>query len=1099
MIARSGISPLRIANEAFLIASTIERCPRQMMLRELVMNALEAAAQATDAPKSVKIDAVPVDGTPKLRIWNTGRGLTAAELLQISDLSSSLFKTVALDGNFGMGAKAASLASNKRGLRYRSCRLGQVSQILLGARDGVYGRLLQGDPASGELAEVLDITAAAAAAGEDLSHDWTDVTLFGNSAEQNTAADPYAGDPSLPRDWIVQTLGRRFMRFPAGVELVIEPSASGGQAAEIFAPAAIWSQFDRIEAVDAGDGVTIHYAFRVKDSTLPPQRVNSLGLGAVVYDGEVYALTDERRWALEAPTYGFTFAARQCTVLVELPHGYPVRPEQYRQFLRFTGGDQHQAHFADFGELVQRRRPEWLKRLISSMLPAESDHLAEIRNEMRDLLVELGLEDLLRAAPPGEPQAPAPVSERPPEERGPPRPSPRRPPPDPPEIIRIEDEAEIIEKSLGGRAARYYPAARQVFVNTRYSAFARMQAQLAEEFAAYSDADTVQRLAKVTAEWAIIQRIARSLLYGIGKPKSGWSAEEVSAVQTPETMSLMVDDISTLLGAARQRMAARLGLEPDASQPVAVAPASTVQRAALELADAEAHLQRAMTADAPNLGQFYRQIASIHARQRNPATARAWLEKGMEVDPADAWCRFDYAGLLLADQKFDLAAQFVDQARAMAADNLTPIGRRQAEIATCRGHLAEAEAMLNATAAADPHSPWPHYDLAGLQLQQGRIDAAAAAARAALERGPEDAKLLQRLAEIELRRGDHEASLRLSKRAIALDPRDPWVRITSAKAHAAEGRFDEAQRELDAGFDAEPVLEAPLHRAQSEIELQSGRRAAALASAQRAVRADPADAWSHYHLSVVLQLIGDLDRAAAAAAEALRLAPAPSAPFLRRQADIEGVRGDPKKALELLERALALAPNDPYTLVSVSTQHLALNDLAEADDAAQRAEAKLTNAERSTILRRRAQIAQKREDGESAKALLSEAMRLAPQNPWLRFDTANQLFAEGDLDAASALANEAIALSPAPHADMLIRAATFEQHRQNWDAARAYLEQAAAANSADPRTWALLADVLFAAGDLLGAQEAAEKAAQIASAGASPKRASALAPAAADA
>ena len=823
MIAKSGMAPLRIANEAFLVASTIERCPRQMMLRELVMNALEAASQATDAAKSVKIDAVPVDGTPKLRIWNTGRGLTASELLQISDQSSSLFKTVALDGNFGMGAKAASLASNKYGLRYRSCRLGKVSEIVLGARDSVYGRVLQADPASGDLVEVVDITASSAAAGENLSHDWTDVTLFGNSAGQNTAVDPYAGDPAMPRDWIVQTLGRRFLRFPEGVELVIEASASGEEAAATFAPPSVWRQFDRIEAVNAGNGVTIHYAFRVKDSTLPPQRVNTLGVGAVVYDGEVYALTDDRRWALEAPTYGFTFAARQCTVLVELPHDFPVRPEQYRQFLRFTDGDQHQARFADFGELVQRCRPEWLKRLISLMLPAESDHLAEIRNEMRDLLLELGLEDLLRASPPREPRAPEPLGESPPEERIPLRTPPKRPPPDPPEIIKIEDEAEIIEKSLGGRAARYYPAARQVFVNTRYSAFARMQAQLAEEFAAYSDADTVQRLAKVTAEWAIIQRIARSLLYGIGKPKSGWSAEEVSAVQSPETMSLMVDDISTLLGAARQRMAARLGLEPDASQPVAIAPASTVQRAALELADAEAHLQRAMTADAPNLGQFYRQIASIHARQRNPATARSWLEKGMEVDPADPWCRFDYAGLLLADKNFDRAGQFADQARAMATDNVTPIRRRQAEIETWRGNLAKAEAMLNETAAADPQSPWPYHDLAGLCLQQGRLEAAAAAARAALERGPHEAKLLQRLAEIEFRCGHNEDSLKLCKQAITIDARDPWVRITSAKVHAAEGRFDEALREIDAAFEAEPNNEAPLHR-DLVSRLNHGRR-----------------------------------------------------------------------------------------------------------------------------------------------------------------------------------------------------------------------------------------------------------------------------------
>jgi hypothetical protein len=42
----SAVAALEVADEAFLIASTIERCAKIMMIRELVMNALEAANQA---------------------------------------------------------------------------------------------------------------------------------------------------------------------------------------------------------------------------------------------------------------------------------------------------------------------------------------------------------------------------------------------------------------------------------------------------------------------------------------------------------------------------------------------------------------------------------------------------------------------------------------------------------------------------------------------------------------------------------------------------------------------------------------------------------------------------------------------------------------------------------------------------------------------------------------------------------------------------------------------------------------------------------------------------------------------------------------------
>ena len=39
----SAVTALEVADEAFLIASLIERCPKSMMIRELMMNALEAA------------------------------------------------------------------------------------------------------------------------------------------------------------------------------------------------------------------------------------------------------------------------------------------------------------------------------------------------------------------------------------------------------------------------------------------------------------------------------------------------------------------------------------------------------------------------------------------------------------------------------------------------------------------------------------------------------------------------------------------------------------------------------------------------------------------------------------------------------------------------------------------------------------------------------------------------------------------------------------------------------------------------------------------------------------------------------------------------
>jgi hypothetical protein len=221
------IAPLRVANEAFLVSSMIERCPKTMMIRELVVNGLEAAEHAPTGAQKVIIGSRQFDGFRKLCIWNTGPGMTSAELLQITDLASSLRKQNSLDKNFGMGAKVASLPSNRHGLRYRSCANGRVSEVILGYRHGIYGRLHLGR----ENVEVLDVTEICQAeGGYDLSLDWTEVLLCGNRAGQDSVAAPYDGAPAVDVAWMGHYLENRFFRLPIGVTLTLMPGLWTGTA-----------------------------------------------------------------------------------------------------------------------------------------------------------------------------------------------------------------------------------------------------------------------------------------------------------------------------------------------------------------------------------------------------------------------------------------------------------------------------------------------------------------------------------------------------------------------------------------------------------------------------------------------------------------------------------------------------------------------------------------------------------------------------------------------------------------------------------------------------------------------------------------------------
>ena len=99
----SAVTALEVADEAFLIASLIERCPKSMMIRELMMNALEAAQHAPEGRRLVEISSIPMDGADKLVIWNTGPGMGDHELLKICNIASSLRQRDEPDRKFRHG------------------------------------------------------------------------------------------------------------------------------------------------------------------------------------------------------------------------------------------------------------------------------------------------------------------------------------------------------------------------------------------------------------------------------------------------------------------------------------------------------------------------------------------------------------------------------------------------------------------------------------------------------------------------------------------------------------------------------------------------------------------------------------------------------------------------------------------------------------------------------------------------------------------------------------------------------------------------------------------------------------------------------------
>jgi hypothetical protein len=585
-----AVAALRVADEDFLVASMIERCPKTMMIRELVMNALEAAKQAPLDRRLVEISPVQIDEVTKLAIWNTGPGMDGHELRKICDIASSLGKERSLSGNFGMGAKVASLPSNQRGMRYRSCKAGRVHEVILCKRDGVYGRMRRRDQETGEYVEVYDVTELAARDGRSLDEDWTEVVLFGNSPDQDTVNDPYNGDPEQERQWLATYLYHRFYRLPDGVKVTLLKGTNKLDGNRQFEPIpARLHYFEKYEAVEARDGVRIHYLYDApysKESgsghnqSIKGAIASAVSTAAVIYKDEMYDVRKGRQWTFDAPTFGIPFGAKHISVHIELPADYQVMPEAYRRDLQYLAGEQPQMEASDFADIVREHRPQWLIDVIRSFAPQSSSD-DEIRDELQRLLNE---QRVRRSSPKVSPNGQSPVSTG----SGPASDATRdhgasggngegvrHKPTDlailptgakradlyknidrAPEIMRLRDEAEIEEKQLKGRAARYYLDSNFLFVNMQYPAVAEMATQLEAEYASASDPELMRCRALEIAETSMIRRVGRTVVFALAKQlNKEWTHKDVETASSPESLSMAADDFAYVMPNARRAMA----------------------------------------------------------------------------------------------------------------------------------------------------------------------------------------------------------------------------------------------------------------------------------------------------------------------------------------------------------------------------------------------------------------------------------------------------------------------------------------------------------------------------------------------------------------
>lgn len=242
---------------------------------------------------------------------------------------------------------------------------------------------------------------------------------------------------------------------------------------------------------------------------------------------------------------------------------------------------------------------------------------------------------------------------------------------------------------------------------------------------------------------------------------------------------------------ARQSLVRAQALAPDLAavgqQRVAVALAAGDEAEALAVA-------RKMQTHPAQAALGFILETDIHAGKREWDKALASARAGLKV--ASVWdlAVRVHAGLLSTRQNAE-AAKFAEEWMKAHPEELS-MPLRLAELAASRRDFVTARRHYEAALKIEPSNPVLLNNLAWVAGRLGEPDAVTIAERA-LKLAPQSGVIMDTLGVLLLNRGDALRALELLQKAVRFEPNTPAIRLNLARALIANGKRQEAQRELD--------------------------------------------------------------------------------------------------------------------------------------------------------------------------------------------------------------------------------------------------------------------------------------------------------------
>lgn len=325
------------------------------------------------------------------------------------------------------------------------------------------------------------------------------------------------------------------------------------------------------------------------------------------------------------------------------------------------------------------------------------------------------------------------------------------------------------------------------------------------------------------------------------------------------------------------------------------------------------------------------------------SAAIGWFDAALKVDPEYAAAHAGKCTAFVAGYAEVDDASYIDRAKSACGtaltlnSNLDIVHTALGDLAFSTGKYADAAASYQMTLDIDPSSVHALLGLGRAYQRLNRFEDAAATLRKAIDIHPGDAAAFNTLGSFYFQTGQFDKAAAQFEYAIALVP-DDMNRISNlGAAYMMTGNFVAAANTYERALEIEPTNST--YSNLGMMHYYVGDYDAAIASLEKAVELVPSDHLAHSNLADALWVSGDKPAARGRYREAEALlqsamAVNPNDPFTMMDlAWIQAQLDRPGEARALIDRALKLARDDPYTYYYDGLVTLKAGDLDAAIDA----------------------------------------------------------------------------------------------------------------------------------------------------------------------